>query len=104
MVNVEIAQRRTLAAVLALMGVAEHEIASREPDGDARRAVVAQEVDDARHAERPVHERDAVVPVAKWQAPPHVELVGFAALVEGERGAAVEENNGSLDGRDLNGR
>src|ERR1700704_2647991 len=48
-IDVQLAQRRAARAVLALMPVAEHQIATRESHDGPRGPLVAMQVDDPRH-------------------------------------------------------
>ena len=87
MVDVQVAQRGTPAAVLALVAIACHEVSARQADGDARHPLVAFEVDDARDADRAAYDRNAVVLGAGRQGAPVVEIVELTALVDGLRAA-----------------
>ena len=61
MIEVEVALARPVTAVLALKAVADHQVLAREAHGEARRALVAQEVQHARHADRATDDRQVVV-------------------------------------------
>ncbi len=85
------------------MGVAEHEVAARQTHRHARRPVVPQEVHHAGHAQLASDDRDRVIVFAQRELAPEVEVVRITALVEGERHAAVEKDDRTLDRRHLDG-
>ena len=100
-VDVEVAHRGPAAAVLALVGVAEHHVLAGEPDHRAADALVAAEVQHPRHAERAAHHREPVVVGAHRQRAPGAEVVHLAQLVDGQRGAAEEEQESTAGAGDL---
>ena len=81
-VDVELPQRRSLAAILTLMGVSEHEVAARKAHRHPRRPVVPQEVHDPRHPEVSAHDGNGVVAVARRKIAPEREVVRVAFLVQ----------------------
>ena len=86
----------------ALVGVAEHQVATGETHRGARGAVVLVEVDDARDAQGSVDDGEGIVAVANGEVSPGVEIEGIAAFVESLGSAAVQKYEGALGGRHLN--
>ena len=104
MVEVEADARELPAAVLAGVVVARVDVEAREAHLARRDAVVELEQDDARHADgarRGPHHVLAVDGLA--ERGPRVEVEGAVLLVDDARRAQVEQREGALHRRDMDG-
>jgi hypothetical protein len=97
-VDVELTLARTPGAVLALKLVPKHEVATCESDGDSRCAFVAEQMQDARHAQCATHDRQTIVRGAHRHPSPCEKVVPFARVVDGVSNAAIHEHERSPSG------
>jgi hypothetical protein len=100
-IDIQLAGRRALPAVLALMRIAEHQVATSEPHGHARRAVVTKQVNHSRHAKLASDDGYGVILGAHWKLSPEVEVVRLSAIVERRGRAPIQENDRPFHGRHL---
>ena len=103
MVNIELAQRRASPAILTLMRVAKHQVATSQANGRARNAIVPEQVDDPWNSKPSANDGQLVVVSAYRKVPPEFEIVGVTVLVQCEGAPAVKKNNRALDRGHLNG-
>jgi hypothetical protein len=101
MVDIQLAKRRPLSAVLTLVRVAKHQIAACQPHRHARRSIVAKQVNHARHAEIASDDWNRVILCPNGQLAPQLEIVRLTAVVKGEGHPPIEQNNGALHRRHL---
>jgi hypothetical protein len=101
-VDIELPQRRTLAAVLTLMSVAKHQVATCEPYGYPRRAVVTEQMHHSRYTEGAADDWNRVVVFAHGEPTPEFEVVRLAVIVERERHTTKQQYDRALHRCHLN--
>jgi hypothetical protein len=102
-IDIQLPQRRTLSTILTLVGVPEHQVATRESYGDARGSIISKQVNHARDAERAPDNWNSVIVSAHRQVAPQVEVVRFTDIIQGECDTAVKQHDRALYGCHLNG-
>jgi hypothetical protein len=103
MVDIQLANRRPLSAILTLVRIAKHQIAARQAHRHARCSIVAKQVNHTGHAELASNDWNRVILCPNRQLAPQLEIVGLTAVVKGEGHPPIEQNNGPLHRRNLHG-
>lgn len=104
MIDVELADAWRASAVLAFVGIAQHEVAPREANAEAGSAIVALKVKDARDPQDATHDGQRIILRAHRQGAPCAEVVKVALFVESLRGPAEEEHQTPANGCDADRR
>jgi hypothetical protein len=102
-IDIQLPQRGTFSTILTLVGVPEHQVATGESYRDAGGSIISKQVNHARDAERAPDNRNSVIVSAHGQVSPQVKIVRLTNIIEGKCDTAVEQHNGALYGRHLNG-
>jgi len=102
-IDVEVPNGRALAAVLTLVRVAQHQVLARETNRRPRLAIVLVQVQHARDAQTAADDRQTIVRISYGQLTPEIEVVPISVFVERLSYTSIEEHEGSLARRDLNG-
>ena len=102
MIDVEVADGKLACAVLALMGIAEHDVSSGEAHCGFAGAFVCAKMQHAGYTERAADNRHAIIALADRNRAPRGEVVKFTGFVNRERCPRIKQDERALCSDDLN--
>ncbi len=102
MIDVEIADRRTLATVLTLMRITQHDVLPGQTHRGSTHSFITTQVEHPRHAQDATDDRERVVGFTYRKTTPRSEIVQFPDIVERMRGIAEKQEKCTSRRGDLN--